>query len=332
MKPLVSVLIPCYNAERWLAQTLTSALEQSWKNLEIILVDDGSRDGSLRIAKSFQSERLKVISQENCGASVARNLAYAHAQGDYIQHLDADDFLSRVKIEAQIKLLQAVPSNYLALSGTMHFFDGTDPLKGILDDGWPLVDSDCPREWLIDLYGPEHGGMVQPGSWLTPRTITDKVGPWNVSIDPSPDNDGEYFARVVLASSGIRKCPEGIIYYRKFPNGGSMSGQRSPAYQAGAVRSLDLIQAALLAECREERALKALARRYQDTAFTAYPYAPEITKIALSRASKLGYCKYKPRFATPKGRFLSKMVGWRSTRRLQVYWHHFRHFLEGFIR
>ena len=323
------MLIPCYNAERWLVNTLRSSLDQSWGNVEIILVDDGSKDNSLRIAKSFESERVKVISQENRGASVARNVAYAHAQGDYIQHLDADDFLSCDKIEAQVKFLETAPSNYLALSATMHFFDGSDPDQGLLHDDWPLVDSDNPREWLIDLYGPEQGGMVQPGSWLVPRTITDKVGKWNETIDPSPDNDGEYFARVVLASSGIRKCPEGINYYRKFRNGVSMSGQRSAAYQAGAIRSLDLIQIALLAEAQEERALKALARRYKEVAFTAYPYAPEVSELALARARKLGFGDFKPCFPTAKGRLLSETVGWRLARRLNVYWHQLRHALKG---
>ena len=72
-QPLVSILIPCYNAEKWLSETINSALDQTWKNIEIIIVDDGSTDSSLAIAKTFESKNIKVLSQENRGASAARN-------------------------------------------------------------------------------------------------------------------------------------------------------------------------------------------------------------------------------------------------------------------
>ena len=90
-QPLVSILIPCYNSEKWLAETLESALAQTWQNKEIIVVDDGSSDGSLSIAQKFSSSKVAVISQKNRGASSARNLALGKAQGDFIQYLDADD-------------------------------------------------------------------------------------------------------------------------------------------------------------------------------------------------------------------------------------------------
>ncbi len=94
MKPLVSILIPCYNAEAWLAQTLESALAQTWSPTEIIVVDDGSKDRSLEIAKAFEPRGVKVISQHNQGASAARNRAFQESQGDFIQYLDADDLLA----------------------------------------------------------------------------------------------------------------------------------------------------------------------------------------------------------------------------------------------
>ena len=97
-QPLVSILIPCYNSEKWLAETLESALAQTWQNKEIIVVDDGSTDSSLEIAKTFESNKVKVLRQDNRGASAARNLGLTNAQGDFIQYLDADDLLSEDKI------------------------------------------------------------------------------------------------------------------------------------------------------------------------------------------------------------------------------------------
>ena len=75
MKPLVSILIPAYNAERWIADTINSALAQTWPSKEIIIVDDGSRDRTLRVARQFASKDVCVVTQENQGASAARNKA-----------------------------------------------------------------------------------------------------------------------------------------------------------------------------------------------------------------------------------------------------------------
>jgi glycosyltransferase involved in cell wall biosynthesis len=91
MKPLVSILLPAYNAEAWLSDTLRSAIAQTWQEKEIIVVDDGSADQTLAIARQFESDRLTVVTQKNQGAAATRNNAYSLSHGDYIQWLDADD-------------------------------------------------------------------------------------------------------------------------------------------------------------------------------------------------------------------------------------------------
>jgi glycosyltransferase involved in cell wall biosynthesis len=321
MNSLVSVLIPCFNSKRWLGHCLRSILDQTWTNTEVIIVDDGSTDDSLNFARSFESKRIKVITQENQGATAARNRAYAEAQGEFIQFMDADDLLSPDKIEAQMELLQASPSDFISVSATMYFLDGSEPEQGILHGDWPMIDSDHPREWLIDMYGPERGSMVQPGAWLTPRTITDDIGPWNELLNRSPNDDGEYFARVVLRSKGIRRSRRGFNYYRKFIHGGSLSAQKSKEHLWGALKAQDLMRQALLAGGQEERARKALSRQYKELAFTAYPFAPEVTNAALQNAADLGFGDFQPTFPTTKGRLAAKMIGWRLARRINVYWH-----------
>src|SRR5580698_4662849 len=99
MPPLVSIIIPSYNSENHLAETIKSALSQTWVNKEIIIIDDGSTDSSVQIAKGFESN-VKVLVQKNKGASAARNAGLKEAKGDYIQFLDSDDLLSPDKIEA----------------------------------------------------------------------------------------------------------------------------------------------------------------------------------------------------------------------------------------
>ena len=106
MKPLVSILIPAYNAERWIADAIRSALAQTWPNKEIIVVDDGSADQTLQVARGFASKSVLVTTQPNRGAAAARNHAFSLGQGDYIQWLDADDLLAPDKVSLQMEALE----------------------------------------------------------------------------------------------------------------------------------------------------------------------------------------------------------------------------------
>src|SRR5208282_807303 len=121
-KPLVSILIPAYNAEAWIADTIRSALAQTWPRKEIIVVDDGSTDGTLAAAKRFESEGILVVAQPNQGAAAARNKAYSLCSGDYIQWLDADDLLSPDKIAKQMEVAERYPGKRILFSsGWAHF-------------------------------------------------------------------------------------------------------------------------------------------------------------------------------------------------------------------
>src|SRR5256885_15582883 len=101
MKSLVSILIPAYNAERWIADAITSALAQTWSRKEIIIVDDGSRDRTLSLARELASKTVSVVSQENQDASAERNKALSVCEADYIQWLDAADLLAPDQITRQ---------------------------------------------------------------------------------------------------------------------------------------------------------------------------------------------------------------------------------------
>ena len=91
---MISIIIPVFNSEKYIEQTIKSAIDQTWANKEIIIIDDGSTDNSLAIAKQFKNDRIKIITQQNKGASAARNKGIAEAKGTYIQFLDAVDILS----------------------------------------------------------------------------------------------------------------------------------------------------------------------------------------------------------------------------------------------
>ena len=99
--PLVSILIPCYNAEQWVGQAIESALAQTWRDKEVLVVDDGSTDGSLEIIRSH-GDRIRFESGPNRGANVARNRLLELSHGEWLQYLDADDYLLDDKISGQL--------------------------------------------------------------------------------------------------------------------------------------------------------------------------------------------------------------------------------------
>jgi glycosyltransferase involved in cell wall biosynthesis len=315
----VSILIPAYNAERFVGAALQSALDQTWPSTEIILVDDGSKDQTFAVAKRYESVKVKILRQENCGAAAARNAALREAQGDFLQYLDADDLLSPDKIREQILLLQE-HADCLSVSSAVYFFDGENPDTGLLERSG-AVDSDDPIQFLAQLLGSEGSTRTIPyGAWLTPRPIADAAGPWDDSVR-SPDDDGEYFARVTLASRGIRASHSGRYYYRKFRQGGSYSTTFSESNVRGRLHSLNSKASQLLARTQDPKAYLALANRYVDLAFSAYPQFKNVSQEALQRAKEMGGTDYIPPFGTWKGDLLRKFIGWKAARRLNVTYH-----------
>jgi glycosyltransferase involved in cell wall biosynthesis len=319
--PKVSILIPAYNAERWIGQTLDSALAQTWPRVELIVVDDGSLDRTVEIAEGYQDRGVRVFRQTNSGAAVARERAFKESSGDYIQYLDADDLLSPDKIEKQVVALESNSPRLLAVCPVRYFWPEQKPTDGLLSAGWPFEDTDNPVGWLIGLLG-GYGerGTVPIGCWLTPRGVGVSAGPWE-SVR-SPDDDGLHFARAVLASSGIRRTG-GLFYYRKLREG-SLSTTRSKELLWGTLRTTELKAEALLARTDEPAARHALAKAFMDVAFSSYPRQSEITDAALEWVRRMGGTSFVPPFGTRLGEFVKRLLGWKAGRRLQVWYRDLR--------
>ena len=125
---LVSVIIPLYNCERYVAQAVESILNQTYEKFEIIVVDDGSTDFSVKIVKTFQDERIKIISRQNGGLAKARNSGITEAKGELAGFLDADDYWHPSKIETHIRHFKAYPEIGLSFSYSQ-FCDEDSNLK-----------------------------------------------------------------------------------------------------------------------------------------------------------------------------------------------------------
>lgn len=208
MKPLVSILIPAYNAAPWIADTIRSAQRQTWDRKEVIVVDDGSTDRTLSIARQFASTGVAVVTQDNQGASAARNKAFSLCQGDYIQWLDADDLLAADKISRQMEFVgRCADSRTLFSSEWGRFMYCASRAKFLMTPLWADL---SPVVWLLRKLG--QNLHMQPATWLVSRELTEAAGPWDTRL--SLDDDGEYFCRVILASDGIRFVPGAKSFYR----------------------------------------------------------------------------------------------------------------------
>jgi len=208
MEPLVSILIPAYNAEEWISDTIKSALDQTWPRKEIVIVNDGSKDRTLAVARRFASGNVAVIDHENQGAAGTRNTAFSNCQGDYIQWLDADDLLVPNKVASQMDVAMQCGDIQTLISGPWGGFRyRVDKAKFV---STPLCADLSPVEWLLRKMGLNL--HMQTATWLTSRHLTEAAGPWNTKL--LGDDDGEYFCRVLLSSNGVRFVPDARVLYR----------------------------------------------------------------------------------------------------------------------
>ena len=315
--PLVSIIIPLHNAERYIAGTIQSTIDQTWPKKEIIIINDGSTDNSLIIAKRHECDFIKVYTQQNKGASATRNLGLQYAKGEYIQFLDADDLLSSNKIEVQIKALQG-SHNKLAVCSTAHFKDGENYLLAnptAYEDTF-LFNSANPVEFLINLWGGNRNGasMIQTNAWLVPRTLINKNEPWEEFY--SPDDDGEYFSRLILASNGIIYCSESINYYRKLFNGENLSNRKHLKGLTGCYQSLMLKKNHLFSKTTDERAKFAIASLMMGLLVDAYPEHLSLSKKLMTDIEEVGVYHFKPKIGGFVINLISNLFGWKIAKKL----------------
>ena len=317
---LVSIIIPVYNAQNYLESCLISAINQTYGNIEIIIINDGSNDESIKVINKFVSDKVKVYNQSNLGASAARNHGLKYAKGIYIQFLDADDILSSDKIKSQIECLNGSVSK-LTICKQVHFFDGENHLEAKFENEWFYRGTFEPVDFLIKLYAgeetlPGFGGMIQPNTWLVPRILIDKAGQWNEEL--SLDDDGEFFCRVVLASQGVKFAETGFNYYRKFKEHKSLSGQKSRKSIESAILSNNLKYQHLSKLSSDKIIDKIFAKHYWWLGVLIYPQFTDLSNYCILKGKELGYDGQKY-VGGPMGHLLSNLFGWKITRFIFYY-------------
>jgi glycosyltransferase involved in cell wall biosynthesis len=311
MKPLVSILIPAYNAKQWIAESLQSAIAQTWQRKEIIVVDDGSSDGTAEMARRFASREVVVVSTANQGAAAARNHALCLSQGDYIQWLDADDLLAPDKIERQLTAMGEAESKRLLLSSSWAFFNyRTSRARFVATSLWEDL---APVEWLLRKM--VENLHMQTATWLTSRELTEAAGPWDARLQN--DDDGEYFCRVLLASNRTRFVPEARVFYRRTPslNRVSYIGNSDDKKDSMLV-SMKLHVQYLRSLEESERVRKACLTYLQNWYESFYPERPDLVAELQGLAAQLHGHLEEPRLRW-KYAWMKPIFGWKIAKRAQ---------------
>jgi glycosyltransferase involved in cell wall biosynthesis/peptidoglycan/xylan/chitin deacetylase (PgdA/CDA1 family) len=314
-QPLVSILIPAFNSQEWIADTIRCAISQEWNRKEIIVVDDGSTDETLAIARQFASEGVRVVSQKNQGAAAARNAAFSLSHGDYIQWLDADDLIAPDKIAWQMHALGQCRSKRTLLSSAFgKFLYRWYRAEFVPSALWCDL---SPTEWLLRKMG--ENLYMQTATWLVSRELTEMAGLWDTRL--LSDDDGEYFCRVLLASDGVRFVPEAKSYYRA-PGaafGGTLSyiGQSAKKIKAHWL-SMQLHISYLRSLEDSERVRVACLNYLQRSLIYFYREDVDIVKQAEQTARELGGELRAP-YLSWKYSWFRRLFGWSVAKRIAFF-------------
>ena len=203
--PKVSVIIPAYNAMRYLPETVENVLKQTFTDFEVLIIDDGSSDHTVQWASGLVDPRVKLISQEKQGVSTARNTGIAHAQGGYVAFLDADDLWEPTKLEKQVRCLE------------------DNPAVGLVHTGMVLIDEQgksTGRVIISNAEGEVWKQLLEQNPVLTSSVIVrhccfETVGAFDINLRSAEDWD----VWIRIASRyNFAVIKEALVLYRQHPN------------------------------------------------------------------------------------------------------------------
>lgn len=312
MEPLVSILIPAYNAQDWVGEAIRSAIAQSWPRKEIIVADDGSSDETASIARRFASPEVTVISQENQGAAATRNNLLSLSRGAFIQWLDADDTLAPDKIAKQMEAMKREGNPRKLLSSAWGSFCYRPEKAKFRSNA--LWEDASPADWLVNkLHQNLH---MQTATWLVSRELAEAAGPWDTRL--LSDDDGEYFCRVLLASEGARFVPESKVFYRITESSRLSYIGSSDKKMEAMVLSMRLHIGYLRSLEDSDRVRAACLRYLQTWLIYFYPERPDLVEALRELASELGGSLEMPRLRW-KYAWMRPVVGYGRAKRAQFF-------------
>lgn len=214
--PLVSIIVPVYNATEFLEYTVESLLKQTYSNIEVILVNDGSKDNSKILCEKLvkKDNRVKFYDKENGGTASARNLGVINSEGEYIQYLDADDYISPDKISLQLQFMRENNLDVSFSDSANFYHDLSDATVMAKRSSVWLISFSLAiyTRWGVDFSIPIHAFLYKK-SFL----VNNDILLFNNKIRYR--EDWNYHINVAKAKPKIMKLPKVMAYYRHTESG-----------------------------------------------------------------------------------------------------------------
>jgi glycosyltransferase involved in cell wall biosynthesis len=307
--PLVSICMPCHNAAPYVCQAIDSILAQTWPEIEIIVVNDSSTDGTGEVLSNYSSSKVKVLSADYGSAATSRNAALAMAQGEWIKFFDADDLLNSVAIEKQLLRLEGRHDTVASSSWGRFIGNDLSTFRLNPQSVWRDMNS---ADWLVEAWR-DAQPMMQPGMFLLHRTLLEETGGWDESL--SLIDDFEFFARVICHSTDVVFAADATLYYRSGLSD-SLSGKKSRKAAASAFHAIINGTGQLLARRSDLEAKLSCANVMQNYIYTFYPAYPELRAGMSARIAELGGSDLPPP-GGPWFQLARRLIGWKVAKRLQ---------------
>jgi glycosyltransferase involved in cell wall biosynthesis len=285
-----SIVIPCYNAESWVAQAIESALGQTYPNVEVVVVDDGSTDSSLQVIERFK-ERIRYVTGPNRGPSAARNRGLQLARGEWIQFLDADDLLHPEKLALSFSSLAVAPKADFIWAPNLKFSGATPamPFYGTLEAAQVSVS----RRALDAIYA--------PSAAVFNRRFLDAVGAWDELLTRWVDL--EYHARIAARMSTLIRIDVPLYFYRQ--HGGTQISAADRAYAD--------VERALQALVATRRAFEGSTIPDRDWKSVLFPFYIHLSRSAAKRGDAKTFCALLREAAMLRGSRWFHVKRWLAT-------------------
>ncbi len=305
----ISIITPVFNSEKYIAETIRSILSQTYTNIELIIVNDGSTDKSEDIILSFKDERIVYCKQENKGQAAASNFGLFKATGDYIKFFDADDIMNPIHLETQLKIL-ANRTDAVASCEWGRFYDG-NPLSAVFkpETVWQNME---PINWLKAALN-QKSDMMPAWLWLIPKKVIQNSGGWDERL--SLNNDFEFSIRILLNSTEVLFAEGAKVYYRSGVSSSLASSKSRKAFE-DAFLSTHIGCEYLLAQDNSDTMKRICANRYQLWIHRIYPDYPDLLQKFKAEIKKLGGSNL-PLDASPLVKALSSVIGWKGAKRFK---------------
>jgi len=307
---LISVIMPCYNAQNYIAAAIESVLAQTHQRLELIIINDGSTDASEKVIQEFSDHRIRYFYQNNSGQCIASNFGLKEANGDYIKFFDADDIMNEDHLAAQLERLSH-HDDCIASCAWGRFYDGdVQSAKFVPETVWRDMP---PLEWIKAALRQKYD-MMGAWVWLIPRKIIDKAGGWDERL--SLNNDFEFSMRLLMHADEILFAPEAKLYYRS-GSATTLSQTNDRKKIEAALLSNELGCSYLLQKEDTEETRRLCANRYQRWLYGIYPEFPDLQQHLQYKIAEFGGSTI--RFDGGRAfQTLSKVVGWRMASRIKT--------------